>query len=187
MRKEDSKELKSSIASKKCNIREVVGAYVQSDGVIRTVFRQDWDSLGEEAGRKLKSLLKKTIGCDDDAGYSTVAISKSERKLLEQLREQELKENKSLNSLLKHVSETIDNGSKDILLIMAYNAYDLPADKDAPNDEEQESFDVFRYFCCVACPTKVGDNAVNFSLEDNKFKKPRGNSPSCMWEMKARR
>ena len=171
MQKEDSKELKSSIGSKKCNIKEVVGAYITSKGEIRTVFTQDWESMGEEAERKIKSLLKKAIGCEDDTGYAMPGVDKDERKLLEKLRDQELKDQKTLNKLFNHISSTLNTGNKDFLLILAYNAYDLPADKDADDaGEETESFEVFRYFCCVACPTKVGEHAINFSLEENKFK-----------------
>lgn len=169
MKRDEAHELKGTIKSKRSCIRDVVGAYVNSDGSVRATFVQDWEMLGPEAQSKVASLLKKAIG--DGADYGTARFPRSRAEshaLLNMLRDQKLADEDTLNTFITNVASSYDSKGKDYMIVMAYNAYDMPEDHDG--DTEGQSTDVFRYIVGAICPTKLGDVTVSYSTQENKFK-----------------
>lgn len=175
MNEKEISELRRRFRADKNNISAVKGCYVNERGEIVAEFTQSLSLLPEDEIEKILKLLKKslsgTLGKNlVDLSFPTRAVvAGDEHRLLSAIRDSELKDDEKLRKLYRNIIDNLTmEGS--YLILLGYDAYDVPyrAKDDAVFHEA--SSEVFRYFVCSICPIKQTRPALSFAVQDNCFR-----------------
>ena len=131
--------------------------------------------LSEFEGEKYLSLLKKvlsgTLGKNlIDIVFSTRQVMEGEEhKLLSALRESKLEDASLREAFFQRVIQSLDLGDTSYLILLTYDAYDVPYR--ARDDELQAdaSDSVYRYLLCAVCPVKEEKPELAYFPGDQAF------------------
>lgn len=168
-------ELRKRFRSDRSNISKVCGCYVTAQREIRWRFEQSLGLMAEEEGEELLKTLRKTLsGKIDqhliDLRFETKEVNQSEQhKLLMALRDTALNNEETLEQFYEIVSQSFAYG-EDYLILLAYDAYDVPyRGKDGEIMRDNAS-QVFSYILCSICPVKQTKPSLSFYTAEKPFK-----------------
>lgn len=174
MTEKEVAELRRRFRADKSNISRVYGCYVNERREVLTEFDQPISMLGQEEGEMLLTTLRKTLSGQlgknlMDIEFTTAQVADSdEHRLLMTLRNTELHDVASRRSFYEKAIRSL-NLEGNYLILLAYDAYDVPyRSRDGEGDEGQNS-EVFRYVLCSVCPVKLTKAALSFSTQENSF------------------
>ena len=174
MTEKEVAELRRRFRADKSNISRIYGCYVNERREILTEFEQSVAMLGQEEGEMLLTTLRKTLSGQlgknlMDIEFTTAQVADSdEHRLLMTLRGTELHDTASRRSFYEKAIRSLQLEGN-YLILLAYDAYDLPyRSRDGEGDAEQSS-EVFRYVLCSICPVKLTKAALSFSQRENSF------------------
>ena len=125
-------ELRRRFRPEKSAISRVYGCYVNSSREIIAYIDQSLGLMPQEEAEKYLGLLKKalsgTLGRNlIDIVFSTQQVADSEEhRLLMALRDSQLKDGKARKAFYDRVIGSLDMDGGNYLLLMAYDAYDVP-------------------------------------------------------------
>ena len=147
---------------------------MNSSREIISEFYQSVAMLGQEEGEMLLAILRKTLSGAlgknlMDIEFSTQqVVAGEEHKLLMALRNSRLEDTNALHAFYEKVIPSL-NMEENYLILLAYDAYDVPfRSKDGEKQEDQSS-DVFKYILCSICPVKLTKAALSFQANENCF------------------
>jgi hypothetical protein len=122
----------------------------------------------------LLNTLRKTLGGQlgknlMDIAFTTAQVADSdEHRLLMTLRNTELHDPASRRALYEKAIAGLEM-EENYLILLAYDAYDVPyRSRDGEGDADRSS-EVFRYILCSVCPVKLTKAALSFSMQENAF------------------
>ena len=174
MTEREVSELRRRFRADKSNITHVHGCYVNSRREIISEFDQSVALLGEEESEMLLTTLRKTLSGQlgrnlMDIPFTTAQVADSdEHRLLSTLRNTQLKDPNSRRGFYEKAIRSL-NIEGNYLILLAYDAYDVPyRSRDGEGDEGQNN-EVFRYILCSICPVKLTKAALSFSMQENSF------------------
>lgn len=176
MNQKEVSELRRRFRPEKSAVSRVYGCYV--NGSSREIISYLDESLGTmplEEAEKYLSLLKKSLSGSlgknlIDVVFSTAQVMDSdEHRLLSALRESELKDGEIRETFYRTVMDALDMGEDNYLILLAYDAYDVPRrGKDGEADPEG-SDQVFSYILCSVCPVKTCKTELGYFPGENEF------------------
>ncbi|MCD8144567.1 MAG: DUF4317 domain-containing protein [Oscillospiraceae bacterium] len=175
MNDKEISELRRRFRAGKNNISAVRGCYVNERREIVSDFTESLTLLPEDEVERILGLLKKslsgTLGKNlVDLTFETRAVvAGDEHRLLSALRDTELKDDEKVRALYRKIIDNLTmEGS--YLILLGYDAYDVPyrAGDDAVFAEA--STNVFRYLVCSVCPVKQTKPALSFAVQENRFR-----------------
>ncbi len=167
-------ELRRRFRADKSNITHVRGCYVNANREIISEFYQPITMLGQEEGEMLLAILRKTLSGAlgknlMDIEFSTQQVAVGEdHKLLMALRNSRLEDTKALHAFYEKVIPSL-NMEDNYLILLAYDAYDVPYRSKDGEKQDDASADVFKYILCAICPVKLTKAALSFSANENCF------------------
>jgi len=176
MNQKELRELRRRFRIDHNAITHIYGCYV--NGSSREIISDLNESLGmmlqteaETYLNLLKKILTGTLGRNlIDISFSTQQVVDSEEhRLLSALRNCELKDNAVRQAFYERVIGSLDMDGSNYLLLLAYDAYDVPhhgKDGELQNDASEE---VFTYIVCCICPVKDGKVELSYFPGDNEF------------------
>lgn len=175
MNQKELSELRRRFRPDKSAITHIYGCYVNANKEIVSDLAEPLGAMPEEEAEKYLGLLKKalsgTLGKNQmDIVFSTQQVTDSpEHKLLTALRSSGLKDGEVRQAFYQKVIESLDMGDGNYLILLGYDAYDVP--RRGKDDELQAdaSDEVFSYIVCCVCPVKVGKVELGFFPGDNEF------------------
>lgn len=175
MNQRERNELRRHIKLNQCGISKVYGCFVSSSREIISRLDSSLGLLSEFEGEKYLSLLKKvlsgTLGKNlIDIVFSTRQVMEGEEhKLLSALRESKLEDASLREAFFQRVIQSLDLGDTSYLILLAYDAYDVPYR--AKDDELQAdaSDTVYRYLLCAICPVKEEKPELAYFPGDQAF------------------
>ena len=105
-----------------------------------------------------------------DVVFSTQQVADSdEHRLLQTLRQTELKDPPSRETLCRKIIECIDMGETNYLILLAADAYDVPHRSKDDELQHNASSEVFKYFVCSICPVKAPTLELRYDLDQSEF------------------
>lgn len=175
MIQKEIQELRRRFTPERTAIQHIYGCYVNAQ---REIISYVDESLGlmteDEAGLYLMILKKALSGRQGknliDIVFSTQQVMDSdEHRALMALRDSELKDSEARNVFYQKVIESLDMGDSNYLILLAYDAYDVPSrGKDGIRQSDSSDL-LYRYIICSICPVKDGKLALGYFAGDNEF------------------
>lgn len=173
MNEREIAEIRRRIRPEKNNIGRIRGCYVNENRSIISEFDQMLGMISNDEAEELLSLLRKTLSgalgrnLIDISFTNQQVLEGEEHKLLSDLRNSSLADDKIINAFYQKAIESVDiEGSYFILL--ANDKYDVFT-YDA-NGEKNESNEMFSYILCAVCPVKTAKPSLGYSLSESRFK-----------------
>ena len=175
MNQKELGELRRRLRPEKCSVKCIYGCYVNSKKEIISYLDESLGRMNEQEAEKYLGLLKKTMSGTlgknlIDVVFSTEQVMDSdEYRLLSALRESELKSGEIREEFYRKVIDSLDMGDLNYVILLAYDAYDVPSRGRGPEDREAASDTVFRYILCGICPVKDGKMELGYFAGENEF------------------
>lgn len=174
MTEKEVAELRRRFRADKSNITHVRGCYVNSNREIISEFDQSITMMGQEEGEMLLATLRKTLSGAlgknlMDIEFSTRQVAEGEdHKLLMALRNSRLEDVNALHAFYEKAIQSL-NMEDNYLILLAYDAYDVPYKSKDGEEQQDASSDVFKYILCSICPVKLTKTALSYSANENCF------------------
>lgn len=168
-------ELRRHLNPEKSAISHIYGCYVNTKKEIISYLDESVGLMPEEECEKYLNLLKKSISGAlgknlIDIVFSNEQVMDSEEcKLLAGLRKTELKDEGLRNSFYEKIIASLELEDTNYLILMAYDAYDVPYRFKSGDSLPDASDDVFSYILCCVCPVKAGKTELGYIPDKNEF------------------
>lgn len=168
-------ELRRRLTPDKSSITHIYGCYVNSKKEIISYIDESLGLMPEDEAGQYLGLLKKALSGRMgknliDIVFSTEQVMDSEEhRALMGLRDSELKDGEARNAFYQRVIESLDMGESNYLLLLAYDAYDVPYRRRDGFKNEDGSETLYRYLICAVCPVKDGKLSLGYFSGDNEF------------------
>ena len=175
MNQKELNELRRRFRLDKNNFSRVYGCYVNSNKEIIAWVDTSMGLMRQEEQEMYLGLLKKslsgTLGKNlIDVVFSTQQVADSdEHRLLQTLRQTELKDPASRETLCRQIIDCIDMGETNYLILLAADAYDVPHRSKDDEIQADASSEVFKYFVCSICPVKAPTLELRYDLDQSEF------------------
>ena len=175
MTQKEIAELRRRFRPDKSAINHIYGCYVNGNREIISYLDEPLGIMPQEESEKYLSLLKKSLSGTQgknliDIVFSTQQVADSEEhSLLMALRDSQLKDGKARKAYYDRVIGTLDMDGGNYLLLMAYDAYDVPYKGKDGEMQADASDTVFSYIVCCICPVKDGKPELGFFAGENEF------------------
>lgn len=175
MNQKELNEVRRRIAPNKCGISKVYGCFVNSNKEIISRIDTSLGLLTEFETEKYLSLLKKVLSGGlgknlIDIVFSTRQVANSpEHQLLSTLRQSALNDAAAREQFFDTVIQSIDMGESNYLILLAYDAYDVPYRSKDDQLQADASDTVFNYILCSICPVKDEKPELAYFPGENEF------------------
>ena len=175
MTQKEIAELRRRFRPDKSAINHIYGCYVNGNREIISYLDEPLGIMPQEESEKYLSLLKKSLSGTQgknliDIVFSTQQLADSEEhRLLMALRDSQLKDGKARKAFYDRVIGSLDMDGGNYLLLMSYDAYDVPYKGKDGETQTDASDTVFSYIVCCICPVKDGKPELGFFAGENEF------------------
>ena len=175
MNQKELNELRRRFRPDKNNFSRIFGCYVNSNREIISWVDTSMGLMRQEEQEMYLALLKKSLSGAlgknlVDVVFSTQQVADSdEHRLLQTLRQTELKDPPSRETLCRKIIECIDMGETNYLILLAADAYDVPHRSKDDELQRDASSEVFKYFVCSICPVKAPTLELRYDLDQSEF------------------
>ena len=175
MNQKELNELRRRFRPDKNNFSRIYGCYVNSNREIISWVDTSMGLMRQEEQEMYLALLKKSLSGAlgknlVDVVFSTQQVADSdEHRLLQTLRQTELKDPPSRETLCRKIIECIDMGETNYLILLAADAYDVPHRGKDDELQHDTSNEVFKYFVCSICPVKAPTLELRYDLDQSEF------------------
>ena len=176
MNQKELNEIRRRIAPNKCGISKLYGCFVNNSS--KEIISRIDTSLGllsEFENEKYLSLLKKVLSGGlgknlIDITFSTQQVMKGEEhKLLADLRNSGLNDPALRESFFQKVISAVTMEDTNYLILLAYDAYDVPYKGKDDVTQADASDTVYPYILCSVCPVKDGKPELAYFPGENQF------------------
>ena len=167
-------ELRRRFRADKSNITKVRGCYVNDKGEILTQFSTSVALMLEDEKEKVLAVLKKSLS--GALGKNLMEISfptkqvmeGAEHRLLRDLKDSRLEDEAACEKLYEKIIKTISMETN-YLILLAYDAYDVPFKGKDGSSFAEGSDQVFSYIVCSICPVKLSKSGLSFHAQEQEF------------------
>ena len=176
MNQKELNEIRRRIAPNKCGISKIYGCFVNNSS--KEIISRIDTSLGllsEFENEKYLSLLKKVLSGGlgknlIDITFSTQQVMKGEEhKLLSDLRKSGLNDPGLREEFFQKVIQAVTMEDTNYLILLAYDAYDVPYKGKDDETQADASDTVYTYLLCSICPVKDGKPELAYFPGENQF------------------
>lgn len=175
MTEKEIAELRRRFRADKSNISHVRGCYVNEKREIISEFDQSLAMMNQEESEELLGILRKTLSgtvgknlLDITFGTRQV-VEGDEHKLLMALRSSQLGDQEAVQAFFQRTIQSLDLEGN-YLILLAYDAYDVPYRSRDGERQDDASSEVFSYILCSICPVKLTKAALSYFVYENKFR-----------------
>ena len=175
MNQKEINELKRRFRTDKNAIGRIYGCYVSGKKEVISYIDEPLGMMPLEEAEKYLGLLKKTFSGTlgknlIDIVFSTQQVADSdEHRLLMALRDSRLKDGEVRQEFYQKVIDSLDMGDGNYLILLAYDAYDVPHRGKDGEMQADASDEVFSYIVCCVCPVKDGKLELGYCPGENEF------------------
>ena len=175
MNQKELNELRRRFRPDHNNFSHVYGCYVNANREIISWIDSSMGLMRQEEQEMYLGLLKKSLSGAlgknlIDIVFSTAQVADSdEHRLLQTLRQTELKDVNARESLCRKIIDAMDTSETNYLILLASDAYDVPHRGKDDEVQADASCEVFRYFVCAVCPVKAPTLELRYDLDLSEF------------------
>lgn len=173
MNEKEVAELRRRFKPDRNAITHVRGCYVNEKGEILSQFDQPMSMLSQEESERLLALLRKTLSgtigknLTDITFETRQVVEGEEHRLLMALRDTKLQGEEVLGLYQRIIGSLHLEGN--YLILLAYDAYDVPYRAKDGAQQDDASDEVFSYILCSICPVKQTKPALSYYVHENAF------------------
>lgn len=167
-------EIRRRFRPDRSNISRIRGCYVNDQREIVSEFSQSLALMPQEESEELLAILKKTLSGAIGKNLINIEFSTQqvlegeEHRLLMALRDSSLEDDAAVREFYGRVIQNLSMDGN-YLILLAYDKYDVPYyAKDG--EKQDDSSEVFSYFLCSICPTKLTKPALGYYASENAFR-----------------
>lgn len=174
MNEREVSELRRRFRADKTNITKLCGCYVSDKGEILSQFTSSIALMLEDEKEKVLNVLKKVLSGGlgknlTDLSFPTRQVLEGEEhRLLQSLRTSQLDNQEAADTFFKKVIASVSMETN-YLILLAYDAYDVPFKGRDGGRFDDGSEQVFSYIVCAICPVKLSKSALSFHVQDQEF------------------
>lgn len=174
MNEREVSELRRRFRADKTNITKLCGCYVSDKGEILSQFTTSIALMLEDEKEKVLNVLKKVLSGGlgknlTDLSFPTRQVLEGEEhRLLQSLRTSQLDNQEAADTFFKKVIASVSMETN-YLILLAYDAYDVPFKGRDGGRFDDGSEQVFSYIVCAICPVKLSKSALSFHVQDQEF------------------
>jgi len=167
-------ELRRRFRPDKSNITRICGCYVSDKGEILSQFTTSISLMLDDEKEKVLTVLKKALSGSVgkqlmDISFPTKQVLEGdEHKLLTALKDSQLEDQAAAEQFYEKVIATVSMETN-YLILLAYDAYDVPFKGKDGGGFAEGSEQVFRYIVCSICPVKLSKSGLSFHVQDQEF------------------
>ena len=175
MNEKEIAELRRRFRQDKSSITHVRGCYVNENREIISEFDQSLTLSRQEDAEKILAVLRKTLSGAVgrnllDIEFDTrQVVEGDEHRLLMALRDSRLADQEAVHALSRRVIASLDLAGN-YLILLAYDAYDVPYRSKDGQRQDDASDQVFTYILCAVCPVKLTKDALSYYIQENQFR-----------------
>ena len=176
MNQKELNEIRRRFKLDRNSISKIFGCYVNSNKEIISWIDASMGLMQQEEQEMYLGLLKKALSGAlgknlVDIVFSTQQVADSdEHRLLQTMRQTELKDPGSRETFCRRLIDALDMGETNYLILLAADTYDVPHRSRDDLEVPDASETVFRYFVCAICPVKDPTLALQYSDRDKEFR-----------------
>ena len=175
MNEKEIAELRRRFRQDKSSITHVRGCYVNENREIISEFDQSLTLSRQEDAEKILAVLRKTLS--GAVGRNLLDIEFDTRQVVEgdehrlrmALRDSRLADQEAVHALFRRVIASLDLAGN-YLILLAYDAYDVPYRSKDGQRQDDASDQVFTYILCAVCPVKLTKDALSYYIQENQFR-----------------
>ena len=174
MNEREVAELRRRFKAEKSNISHIRGCYVNEKREIISQFDQSLAMMSQGESEQLLAILRKTLSGTLnknllDIEFDTRQVAQGEEhKLLMTLRDSQLRSDEAVETFFQRVIQTLEMEGN-YLILLAYDAYDVPYRSADGLRQDDAAADVFTYVLCSICPVKLTKEALSYFVHENQF------------------
>lgn len=174
MNQKELAELRRRFRPDRSAITHIYGCYVNTNREIIAPIDTSLAMMTGEEAEKFLGLLRRTLTGSLgrnllDISFTNRQVAESEEHaLLSTLRRTALQDQTARDTFCRKVIETLDLEGN-YLVLLAYDAYDVPHRGKDDLDLDDASENVFSYFVCSICPVKDGKMELSYFPNRNEF------------------
>ncbi len=174
MNSKEYAEIRRRLNPEKNNIDVIRGCYVNEKREIVTTFSHSLLTLPQGEAEKYLSIFRKTITGTPGKNLIDIAfrpdqvLDGDQHALLTALKNTALKVDQAVEKFFQRVADALDLEGNYLILLM-YDAYDLPFHPTGEEDDGRGSENVFSYILCSVCPVKLSKGGLCYCPEDRDF------------------
>ena len=175
MNQKELGELRRRFKPEKSAVSRIYGCYVNSKKEVISYLDESLGLMPLEEAEKYLGLLKKSLSGTPgrnllDIVFTTEQVMDSdEHRLLSALRDSELKDGEVRSEFYGKIMESLDLGDSNYLILLAFDAYDVPFRGGDGERQDDAGDGVFRYILCAICPVKEGKPELGYFPGENEF------------------
>jgi len=175
MTEKEIAELRRRFRADKSSISHVRGCYVNEKQEIISEFDQSLALMNQEESEQLLGVLRKTLSGTVgknllDIAFDTRQVVEGDaHKLLMALRTSQLGDQEAVQAFFQRTIQSLDLEGN-YLILLAYDAYDVPYRSKDGERQDDASSEVFSYILCSICPVKLTKAALSYFVYENKFR-----------------
>ena len=175
MTKKEISELRRRFQPEKTAVSHIYGCYVNTRKEIISYIDESLGLMPEDEAGQYLTLLKKSLSGRlgknlIDIVFSTQQVMDSdEHRTLMALRDSELKNGEQRDAFYQKIIQSLDMPDTNYLILLAYDAYDVPYRSKDGMCQSDSSDLLYRYIICAICPVKDGKLALGYFSGDNEF------------------
>lgn len=187
MNQKEIAELRRCLKPQRRAISKVYGCFVNAQRETIAGMEDMELSLGmlaEDTAEKYISLLGKVLTGKQDKNLIDISFSSQqvmdngEHRLLSALKDSRLQNREVRLEFYQKIVETLEMGEYKYLILLAYNAYDVPH-KGKDGETDADNFDeTFSFIICAICPLKEGKIELGYFPIDGEFRCASGETVS---------
>lgn len=173
MNQKELNEIRRRLSPERTAIGKIYGCYVNTTRQIIARTEASTGLMPELELQKYMGILRSSLGgalgrnlMDLTFSMNQVADSE-EHRLLTSLRDCGLEKEEVREAFYQKVAASLDMDHENYLILLAYDAYDVP--RKAHGDRYEESESVFRYILCAVCPVKDGKPCLGYDAARHAF------------------
>ncbi len=174
MNEKEVAEIRRRFRPDKSNITHIRGCYVNDKREIVSQFDQSLALMPQEEAEKILTVLKRTLSGSlgknlMDISFSTQQVVDSEEhRLLMALRDGSLNDEGPVELFFQRVIESLVMEGQ-YLILLAYDAYDVPYRSQDGETQGEASSEIFSYLLCSVCPVKMTKPTLCYYVPENVF------------------
>ena len=175
MNQKELGELRRRFKPEKSAVSRIYGCYVNSKKEVISYLDESLGLMPLEEAEKYLGLLKKSLSGTPgrnliDIVFTTEQVMDSdEHRLLSALRDSELKDGEVRSEFYGKIMESLELGDSNYLILLAFDAYDVPFRGGDGERQDDAGDGVFRYILCAICPVKEGKPELGYFPGENEF------------------
>lgn len=174
MNRSEISEIRRRFNPEKNQILCVRGCYVNEKKEVVSTFCRPLAAFALEEGEKYAALLRRTLSGVPGKNLVDVVFSNQEvmegesHGLLMRLRNSQLKDEALVEQLYRKIIDSLQIEDH-YLILLIFDAYDVPYRAKDGLKVEDSSEEVFPYLMCSICPVKLSKAALSYNSYDKEF------------------